>query len=91
MTYAMHRENKGVLRLREWMQKQATTQKGLGELLGVHQSTVSTWLLGRTPSLSMALLIRAHTQIPVEAWDEAVEHDHRSKSARRSSQHRKAS
>ena len=59
----------GARRLREWMKKNGKTQKQFGALLGAQQASVSTWLLGRPPSLPYALRIRDLTGIPIESWD----------------------
>lgn len=59
----------GARRLREWMKKNGQTQKQFGALVGAQQASVSTWLLGRPPSLPYALRIRDLTGIPVESWD----------------------
>ena len=60
----------GARRLREWMTKNAKTQKQFAELVGARQASVSMWLLGRPPSLPYALRIRDVTSIPVESWDD---------------------
>lgn len=59
----------GAQRLREWMKKNEKTQKQFGDLVGARQPSVSTWLLGRPPSLPYALRIRDLTGIPIECWD----------------------
>lgn len=48
------------------------TQTTFARLVGVSQSKVSDWLLGRHISLANALSVRRVTNIDVESWLEPV-------------------
>lgn len=72
--------NRGCVRLKEWMTKNSVSQVELAKRMtsargaaAIHQTSVSTWLHGRVPSLEMAVLLRKVTKIPVEAWGEAAD------------------
>lgn len=62
-------KDSGARRLREWMKKNNQTQKQFAALVGAQQTSVSTWLIGRPPSLPYVLRIRDLTGIPIECWD----------------------
>jgi transcriptional regulator with XRE-family HTH domain len=48
------------------------TQTTFAKLVGVSQSKVSDWLLGRHISLANAIAVRDVAGVPVEAWLEPV-------------------
>lgn len=64
----MHKQTRGSARLRTWMTKNGKNQKQLGEMIGVHQTMVGAWLLGRPISLPHAVALRRVTKIPEKDW-----------------------
>lgn len=62
--------NRGSALLRAWMSAHGMKQKDLAERLGVHQTTVSSWRLGRVGDLEVAVAIQKVTGVPVTAWAE---------------------
>lgn len=68
----------GPARLRAWMKKAGLNQREFADLVRVHQTTVSGWLLGHAvPPLPIALRLRAVTKIPIEAWAGQIESSRR--------------
>lgn len=64
--------NRGSAALREWMEAHGKTQAQVGVLVGVHQTKVSDWLLGRRISLSDAIGVSKALGIAVELWVQPV-------------------
>lgn len=71
----MHKQTRGSRRLRDWMTKHEKTQKQVGAMIGVHQTMVGAWLLGRPISLQHAVALRGITKIPEKDWTLAAEPD----------------
>jgi transcriptional regulator with XRE-family HTH domain len=69
------------------MLAQGMKQKDLAERLGVHQTTVSSWRLGRVGDLEVALAIEKVTSVPVAAWAEEAS-DEEIAAADQSGEHR---
>lgn len=65
-------DNRGAAALREWMEVHEKTQAQAGALIGVHQTKVSDWLLGRRISLSDAVRVHKALGIAVELWVEPI-------------------
>ena len=61
--------NQGAAALKAWMAANGNkTQAEVGALVGVHQTKVSDWLLGRRISLANAITVRDALGVPVDAW-----------------------
>lgn len=54
--------------LRDWLEKERRSQEWLAEQIGAHQTSVSRWLLGKPPSLELALKLEKLAGIEPEAW-----------------------
>ena len=64
----MHKQTRGSTRLRAWMAKNGMNQKQVGAQIGVHQTMVGQWLLGRPISLKHAVALQKVTKIRAEDW-----------------------
>jgi transcriptional regulator with XRE-family HTH domain len=61
--------NAGQQLLAGWFDASGRTQQDLARMLGVGQTLVSTWVVGRSvPGLANALRLRDVLEIPVDAW-----------------------
>ncbi len=63
---------KGARQLQRWMRKTGTSQGEVATLLGVNQSSVCRWLLGKQEiTLRSALKLERMTMIPARNWLES--------------------
>lgn len=74
--------NEGSKALKAWMKSNDNkTQAEVGALVGVTQTKVSDWLLGRRISLANAIAVRDALGIPVEAWTQTPAEEKRRKAS----------
>ena len=58
----------GSEKLAKWLEDERRTQHWLAEQIGAHQTSVSRWLLGKSPTIEMAVKLEALTGIEVSSW-----------------------
>ena len=60
---------RGGAKLRDWLAREQRSQRWLAEQVGVHQGSVSAWIIGKfPPPLAAAVRVEDVTGIPVAYW-----------------------